>query len=105
MLASLAGNELTPEQKEKAGSIVHYGFGTAMGALYGVAMELLPRRLRDANPALSGAGIGSALFVGAHEVAVPVLGYLIARFTNRYPITFANGSCISPMGSAGRNGA
>jgi hypothetical protein len=73
-LASLAGRELAPEQKTKAGSIVHYGFGTAVGALYGAAMELVPRRFHNVNRALSGSGFGSALFVGAHEIAVPALG-------------------------------
>ncbi len=73
-LATLAGHPLAPEQKPKAGSLVHYGFGTAMGALYGVVMEVAPRRFRSLHPVLSGGGFGSALFVGAHEIAVPVLG-------------------------------
>lgn len=71
---SLAGHELRPEQKPKAGSFVHYGFGTAMGVLYGIVMESAPRRFRTVHPAVSGGGFGSALFVGAHEIAVPALG-------------------------------
>ncbi len=73
-LASLTGHELAPEQKTKAGSMVHYGFGALMGALYGMAMELIPRRYRKLHPALCGASFGSALFVAAHEIAVPSLG-------------------------------
>ena len=73
-VASFAGHDLMREQKPKAGSFVHYGFGTAMGALYGTVMELAPRRFRTVHPALSGSGFGSALFVGAHEIAVPALG-------------------------------
>ena len=73
-VVSSVGHELRPEQKPKAGSFVHYGFGTAMGALYGTVMELAPRRFRTVHPAVSGSGFGSALFVGAHEIAVPALG-------------------------------
>ncbi len=73
-LASFVGCEIAPEQKKNAGSFVHYGFGTAMGALYGLAMELSPRRFDNLTPAVHGAGFGSALFVGAHEIAVPALG-------------------------------
>jgi uncharacterized membrane protein YagU involved in acid resistance len=73
-LASLAGRDLTSEQKQKGGSLVHYGFGTAMGAVYGMVMEFAPRRFRTAHFVLSGAGFGSTLFVGAHEIVVPALG-------------------------------
>ncbi len=72
-LFSLAGRNLSPEEKPKAGSVVHYLFGTTMGALYGAAIEYAPRQFRRFHPAFLGAGYGSALFVGAHEVAVPSL--------------------------------
>src|SRR5580704_18637378 len=42
-LAQAAGRELTYEQKKQASPLIHYGFGTAMGALYGMAMETSPR--------------------------------------------------------------
>src|SRR5579883_2728285 len=35
-LARLAGRELTREQRGTASPYIHYGFGTAMGALYGM---------------------------------------------------------------------
>jgi len=33
----LAGSRLADDQKERAGSIVHYAFGGVVGALYGAA--------------------------------------------------------------------
>jgi putative membrane protein len=72
-LVRLAGQELTPGGKKRGSLYVHYAFGTGMGALYGSAMEMAPRKLRR-HSALSGAAFGSALFVGADEIAVPQLG-------------------------------
>jgi putative membrane protein len=45
-----------------------------MGALYGVLLEVGPDSLREGHPSLTGLGYGSALFVGADELAVPALG-------------------------------
>jgi Protein of unknown function (DUF1440) len=64
------GKSLSSDQKEKGGMVVHYTFGTLMGALYGVAAEIGSRRI-GRNSVLSGMGFGAALFAGAHEVAVP----------------------------------
>ena len=62
--------ELSDQQKQAAGPLVHYGYGTAMGALYG--------GLCEAAPAVgSGAGIpyGTVLWLIGDEVAVPMLGF------------------------------
>jgi uncharacterized membrane protein YagU involved in acid resistance len=61
--------ELTESQKKIAGPAVHYGFGAAMGALYGTAVEL-------AQPECTGWGIpfGAAVWLGAHVITVPALG-------------------------------
>jgi putative membrane protein len=61
---------LTKEEKKKTGPLVHYAFGSAMGALYGVAAELFP------NVATRGfgTGFGATLFAVADEIAVPALG-------------------------------
>jgi putative membrane protein len=72
-IAEVAGYRLSHEQKKKAGPIVHYAFGTGMGALYGTLMELAPRDLRR-HELLSGIGFGSVLFAGADEIAVPAVG-------------------------------
>ncbi|PYV65874.1 MAG: hypothetical protein DMG95_00525 [Acidobacteria bacterium] len=72
-VAESAGYHLSHEQKKKAAPFVHYGFGAAMGALYGTVAELGPREVRR-HPVLSGIGFGSMLFAGADEAAVPALG-------------------------------
>ena len=71
-VARAGGKSLSTDQKEKGGMMVHYAFGTLMGALYGVAAELGSRRI-GRNSILSGMGFGAALFAGADEVAVPAL--------------------------------
>jgi hypothetical protein len=73
-VGELAGHPLTRKQEKKASPFVHYGFGATMGALYGVLHEMAPKPMRKMSPVLAGVGYGSALFVGADEVAVPSLG-------------------------------
>lgn len=65
-IAETAGKELAPQEKKKAGQAVHYAFGTLMGAVYGVAAELVPEVTTG-----GGTAYGTLLFLGAHEVAVP----------------------------------
>jgi len=72
-LAALAKHRLSRDEKKKAGSIIHYAFGTGMGAIYGALVEVGPRDLRR-HDLLSGLGFGSVLFAGADEVVVPALG-------------------------------
>jgi len=73
-LARVAGQELTRDQRKQASPLVHYGFGMAMGALYGMAMETSPRQVRAQRIPFVGSLFGSALFLGADEMAVPALG-------------------------------
>ena len=63
------GRTLTKKQKQTAGPIVHYAFGSLMGAAYGSAVELAPL-------VRSGWGLpfGTLLWLGADEVAVPAFG-------------------------------
>jgi putative membrane protein len=71
-LAETTGPEFSKEQKKRGGSIVHCGFGTAMGALYGLAME--SPQLRKKQKFLLGAGFGTGSFLVADEIVVPALG-------------------------------
>jgi uncharacterized membrane protein YagU involved in acid resistance len=64
-IAAVAGSQLAKEDKKKAGQVVHYVFGTLMGVVYAVSVELLP------GITGSGAAFGTLLFLGADEVAVP----------------------------------
>ncbi|HEV7504842.1 MAG TPA: DUF1440 domain-containing protein [Thermoanaerobaculia bacterium] len=57
---------LTREEKKVAGPAVHYGFGTLTGGMYGALAELTPAVTRGA-----GLPFGTALWLGADEVAVP----------------------------------
>lgn len=63
------GHELTSQEKRLAGPAVHYAFGSSMGAVYGVAAELMPR-------VMAGQGMlfGTGLWFMADEVAVPAMG-------------------------------
>jgi hypothetical protein len=70
-----------PARQERAisAAIVHYGFGTSMGAVYGVLAE----RATEA-PFLAGAAFGTAVWVAADEIAVPLLG--LSRSDADYPL-------------------
>lgn len=72
-IASATGHELSPEGKKTGGMVVHYAFGTLMGALYGTALEFAPRNYRRSALG-SGLLMGTTLFAGADELALPALG-------------------------------
>jgi uncharacterized membrane protein YagU involved in acid resistance len=63
-------HELTESEKHVAGPAVHYGYGGAVGALYGGLAEVLP---------IVGIGLGipyaTLLCLGGDAVAVPALGF------------------------------
>jgi putative membrane protein len=73
-LVQSTGQSLSRGQKKKAGSVVQYAFGTAMGAAYGLANEFAPIGRKTLTPLLSGSGFGTALFLGGDEWAVPARG-------------------------------
>lgn len=62
-------HELTKSEKQKAGPAVHYGIGTMMGAVYGVAAEMLP-----ISRAGRGTVYGGTVWLFADEIAVPAFG-------------------------------
>ena len=72
-IAEAAGHELSRDQRKKGGLWVHYGYGTIIGGIFGLIRESAPQSLRRVNPVLSGAGYGTAAFIGGHELAVPAL--------------------------------
>lgn len=61
--------ELSDSDKKWAGPAVHYTFGTTMGAAYGALAAYIP----EIN-AGKGTAFGTALWLGADEVAIPSLG-------------------------------
>lgn len=67
---SLLDRPLNKEEKKKAGPLVHYAFGSAMGAAYGAVAELRPRTVTLGF----GTAFGAVLFALADEIAVPAFG-------------------------------
>jgi putative membrane protein len=61
------GKHLSWEAREKAGPVVHYAFGSAVGALYGALAEIWP-----GVRAGFGTTFGSAVFTGADLIGVPL---------------------------------
>jgi putative membrane protein len=66
---SIADHTLSEDEKRIGGPIIHYVFGTAMGALYGAVVEVAPAAKRA-----WGLPFGAALWLGADEIAVPATG-------------------------------
>ena len=60
---------LTRDELAVAAPLVHYAFGAAMGGLYGGLAEVSP-----AVRACTGTAYGTAVWVGADEIAMPMLG-------------------------------
>lgn len=75
-VASRVGYHLTHRQRAIAAPIVHFSFGAGVGVAYGVFVERSRRR--------SGLGLGTALWLMADEIAMPVLG--LSRSTLRRPL-------------------
>lgn len=69
---------LTESEKEPAGAIVHYVFGTASGGLYGALAEIAP-------VVTAGAGLpfGAVFWLTADEIVVPALG--LSEKPTEYP--------------------
>jgi hypothetical protein len=72
-LSKQLGHPLSREERKKAGPWVHYAFGTSVGAVFGLAREMEPDQLHGINPLFKGAAFGTAVFLVAHEFAVPAL--------------------------------
>lgn len=71
------GRRLTQHELQFAAPLVHYLFGTVMGALYGAYAER--RRSRA-----SGAAFGTTVWLAADEAAMPLLG--LSDSTARRPL-------------------
>ena len=60
---------LPDDKKPLAGSLVHYGFGAAVGGLYSGLAAIMPR-----VTVVLGLPFGVAVWLGAHVIMVPALG-------------------------------
>lgn len=59
---------LTRDELEVAAPLVHYGFGTVMGAIYGGLSELI------GGGVTRGAAYGTVIWILGDEIAVPAMG-------------------------------
>ncbi|HYH00550.1 MAG TPA: DUF1440 domain-containing protein [Terriglobales bacterium] len=73
-------HRLNERQKRIAEPIVHYSFGTLMGAWYGVLSELTPLATMG-----RGTLYGAAVWLGADEIALPALKLANSPF--EYPLS------------------
>ena len=76
----VTGHNIPQEEKALAGQIVHYSFGTAMGAVYGAVSEIEP-----SSSAGMGLPFGTALWLAADELALPSLG--LSGPPSEFPVT------------------
>jgi len=70
---------LRKKEKDIAGPLVDYGFGTVAGMAYGAAAEMMP-----AATAAGGSGFGTALWLAADEIGVPATG--LSKWPTNYPM-------------------
>lgn len=76
---TLAHKEPSPKAKSIGGALVHYAFGSGVGALYGAVSELVPQTTYAA-----GAPFGAALWAAADLAAVPAFG--LSKPPHRVPV-------------------
>lgn len=67
-ISESVGHDLTDTEKKVAGPLVHYAFGTLMGALYGLAAEV-----QSHVRAGFGTAFGTTVWLVADEIMVPAL--------------------------------
>lgn len=77
-VADAAGVELPEEAKQPVGNAMHYAFGVATGAAYGVVAEEWPPAA-----ACGGTAFGAVVWLLADEVAVPALK--LSKSPGEYP--------------------
>jgi len=80
IMHAMMGRDLKQNEKSRAGAIVHYAFGAAMGGAYGGLAELTPAATLD-----FGAAFGSTLWLVADELTVPTLG--LSASARDYPLS------------------
>jgi putative membrane protein len=73
-------HELADQEKEVAGNAAHFAFGTLTGGIYGVVAEAMPEAT-----ALDGAAFGTAVWLGADNLAVPAMK--LSKWPNQVPFS------------------
>lgn len=75
---AVTGAPLNEREKDTAGSIFHYGFGAAAGAVYGALAAAEPKVTLG-----GGVPFGAAVFLTAGEMGIPLAG--LSRKPTEYP--------------------
>jgi putative membrane protein len=73
-------HKLREDEKEPAGTAIHYGFSLVTGGIYGVTTELEPEAAVGA-----GAPFGAAVWLLADEITVPLAG--LSKGPTAYPLS------------------
>jgi uncharacterized membrane protein YagU involved in acid resistance len=73
------GHKVPREYKPTAGSLVHYAFGGAVGAIYGAATATMPE-----VASVAGLPFGVAVWIVADEIGVPLSG--LSKPPTAYPL-------------------
>jgi uncharacterized membrane protein YagU involved in acid resistance len=76
----VAGRSVPREDKPVAGTLVHYAFGGAVGAIYGAAASR-----SDEVTAWVGVPFGATLWLVADEIGVPMAGF--SKAPAEYPLS------------------
>ena len=77
---ALTGKPLPKDEKPAGGSIVHYAFGGAVGAIYGAAASQ-----NDEITAWGGIPFGGTVWLVADEIGVPLAGF--SKGPTEYPLS------------------
>lgn len=77
---SVLRRTLTHDELKIAEPLVHYGFGTLAGGLYGLLAEVTPLARKGA-----GCAYGTAVWLGGDEIAVPMLE--LSKGPDKYPLS------------------
>jgi putative membrane protein len=76
--SAIAHHHLSEQEQKKAGPVVHYAFGTAVGALYGGLAAWKPKIAVG-----FGMPFGAAVWAAADNTMLPLLG--LAKAPTEYP--------------------
>jgi putative membrane protein len=79
LYVAIKGEHLPDDKKELYGNLFHYGTGALTGITYGILSEFSPLARKG-----FGTAFGSALFVTADEIAVPLAG--LSKSFKEYPL-------------------
>lgn len=77
---AVTGDDVPREYKPAAGSVVHYAFGAAVGALYGAAAAR-----NHGVTSWAGLPFGATVWLIADEIGVPLAG--LSKAPTEYPIS------------------